>query len=144
MTMSVGELVLTNPFSVLVFFSVYTYFVVHENPKSPMVPPSVGSLSLSAYFLPLGTNAIVTTLMCARIWYLSPRKARDVPSARFPRGTSQAIIKIVVESGMLYLAVQFIFAVLMAIKHRAKIIVAMTAVQIYVRIPYSWEAENSL
>jgi hypothetical protein len=109
-----------------------------------MVPHSVGPLGLATYFLPLGTNVIVTTLICARIWYLSPRKARNMPSAQFPTGTSQAIIKIVVESGMLYLAVQLIFAVLMAIKHRAKIIVAMIAVQIYVRIPYPWKAGNSL
>ena len=100
-----------------------------------MVPPSVGLLALSAFFLPLGTNVIVTTLICARIWYLS-RKAPDMPSARFPTGTSQAIIKIVVESGMLYLAVQIIFAVLMAIGHPAHVIVAMIAEQIYVRIPY--------
>ena len=135
---------LTNHFLVPVFYGVYTYFVLHINPKSPVVPPSVGPLALSTFFLPLGTNVIVTTLICARIWYLSPRKARNMPRAQFSTGTSQTIIKIVVESGMLYLAVQLVLAVLIAIKHRAKIIVGVIAVQIYVRIPYSWIAENSL
>ena len=109
-----------------------------------MAPPSVGPLSLAAIILPLGTSVIVTSLICARIWYLSPRKARNMPSAQFTTETGRTVIKIVVESGMLYLAVQFIFVVLMAIGHPAQIIVAMTAVQIYVRIPYLWIAENSL
>ena len=108
-----------------------------------MVPPSVRPLGLAAFFLPLGTSVIVTTLICARIWYLSPRKARNMSSAQFTTGTAWAVIKIVVESGMLYLVVQFIFVVLMAIKHPAQLIVGVIAVQIYVRIPYPWKAENS-
>ena len=109
-----------------------------------MVPPSVRPLGLAAFFLPLGTNVIVTTLICARIWYLSPRKTRDLRSEHFPTGIGQAVIKIVVESGMLYLVVQLIFVVLMAIEHPAQAIVGVIAVQIYVRIPYPWRAENLL
>ena len=109
-----------------------------------MVPPSYRPLGLAAVFLPLGTNVIVTTLICARIWYLSPRKARDMRSEHFPTGIGQAVIKIVVESGMLYLAVQLILVVLMAIGHPAQLAVGAIAVQIYVRIPYPWKTEKSL
>ena len=109
-----------------------------------MIPPFLIPLGFATFSLPLGTNVIVTTLICARIWYLSPRKARDMRSAYFPTGTGQAIIKIVVESGMLYLVVQLILVVLLAIGIPAQAIVAVIAVQIYVRIPYPWRAENSL
>jgi hypothetical protein len=85
----------------------------------------------------------VTTLITARIWYLSPRKARNMGSAQFPTGTGQAAIDIVVESGMLYLAVQIVFVILFSIEHPAQGIVGVIAVQIYVRIPHPWKAENS-
>ena len=93
---------------------------------------------------PFCTTVIATTLICARIWYLSPRKARDMRSAQFPTGTGWTIIKIVVESGMLQLVVQLIFVVLFAIEHPAQGIARVIAVQIAVRIPYPWKAENSL
>ena len=105
-----------------------------------MAPPSLVPLGLAAFSLPLGTNVIVTTLICVRIWYLSPRKARNMPSAH--SGTGRAAIDIVVESGMLYLAVQLIFVVLFAIGHPAQGIAGVIAVQIYVRIPHPWKAEN--
>ena len=109
-----------------------------------MALPSVGQLLFAAFLLPLGTSVIVTTLICVRIWYLSPRKARDMRSAQFPTGTGQAIIKIVVESGMLYLAVQLIFVVFFAFGHPVAVTVRAIAVQIFVRIPYPWKEENSL
>jgi hypothetical protein len=111
--------------------------------KSSLVLIAI-SLSLTTFSLPLGTNVIVTTLIVARIWYLSPRKARNMSSAQFPTRTGQATIDIVVESGMLYLAVQLIFVILSAILHPAQNIVGAIAVQIYVRIHHSWKAESSL
>ena len=114
--------------------------VLRINPNSPMISPSelVASaiLIFAAYSLPLGTNVVVTSLIAARIWYLSPRKARNMGSAQFPTRTGQAAIEIIVESGMLYLAVQLVFVILLAIGHPAVDIVNPIAVQIYVRIPY--------
>lgn len=101
-----------------------------------MAPPSLIPLGLAAFSLPLGTNVVVTSLITARIWYLSPRKARNMSSAQFPTRTGQAAIDIVVESGMLYLAVQLVFVILFAIGHPAQGIVGVIAVQIYVRIPH--------
>jgi hypothetical protein len=150
-TASLGEALMTMAASwcslttvlVSACFSAVFYFELRINPNSP-IPPSLVPLGVAAFSLPLGTSVIVTTLICARIWYLSPRKARDMRSAQFPTGTGQAIIKIVVESGILYLAVQLILVVLFAIGHPALDIVAVIAVQIYVRIPYPCKAENSL
>jgi hypothetical protein len=109
-----------------------------------MAPRSLVPLGLAAFSLPLGTNVVVTSLIAARIWYLSPRKAQNMGSAQFPTRTGQAAIDIVVESGMLYLAVQLVFVILFAIGHPAQGIVGVIAVQIYVRIPHPWKAENSL
>ena len=109
-----------------------------------MMPPSIIPLNLAAFSLPLGTNVLVTSLIAARIWYLSPRKARNMGSAQFPTQTGQVAVDIVVESGMLYIAVQLVLVVLFAIVHPAVNIVRVIAVQIYVRIPYPWKAENSL
>ena len=97
--------------------------------------PISGLLSFS---LPLGTNVIVTTLIAGRIWYLSPRDAQFPTTGR----TGWSAIKIVVECGVLNLAVQLIFVILYAIGHPAQAIVGMIAVQIYVRIHHPWKAQN--
>jgi hypothetical protein len=47
--------------------------------------------------------------------------------------TGRAAIDIVVESGMVYLAVQLVFVVLFSIRHPAQGIIGVIAVQIYVR-----------
>jgi hypothetical protein len=103
------------------------------DPNSLAVPQYLLSLALAGFVLPLCSNAFITALIAARIWYLSPRKARDVQGTRFPADTGRAAIDIVVESGMLYLVVQFIFVVLFALRHPAQDIAGMVAVQIYVR-----------
>jgi hypothetical protein len=90
-------------------------------------------LSLAGFVLPLCSNVIVTALIAVRIWYLSPHKTRDKQGVRFPANTGRATIDIVVESGMLYLVVQFIFVVLFAVGNPAQDVVGMMAVQIYVR-----------
>ncbi len=127
---------LTNNLLVSVCVSVVLHLLLRINPNSPIAPPSLVPLGLAAFSLPLVTNVIVTTLITVRIWYLSPRKVRDMRSARFPTRTGRAAIDIVVESGMLYLAVQLVFVILFSIRHPAQGIVGVIAVQIYVRIPH--------
>jgi hypothetical protein len=139
-----SELVFTKHFLLSVCISVVIHLLLRINPNSPMAPPSLVPLGLASFSLPLGTNVVVTSLITARIWYLSPRKARNMGSAQFPTRTGQAAIDIVIESGMLYLAVQLVFVALFAIGHPAQGIVGVIAVQIYVRIPHPWKAENSL
>ena len=98
-----------------------------------MAPPSLVPWGLAAFILPLCTNVFVTGLIAWRIWYLSPRKASDLRGAHFPLGSGQAAMGIVIESGVLYLAVQVVLVTLFAIGHPAQGIVAVIAVQIYVR-----------
>lgn len=120
-----------------VCISVFLY-LLRIGTKSPVVSTFETPLHLAAFSLPLGTTVIVTTLIAGRIWYLSPH------DAQFPTGTGRAAIEIVVESGMLKLAVQLIFVILYAIRHPAQVIAGVIAVQTYVRIPHRWKAENSL
>ena len=139
---------LTNHFLMSACNIVVAYLRLRMSPNSPITPPSVihrqFPFNLAATSLPLVTNVVVTSLIAARIWCLSPRKARNMGSAQFPTRTGQAVIDIVVESGMLYLAVQLVFVILFAIGHPAADIIRVIAVQIYVRIPYRWKAENLL
>ena len=71
---------------------------------------------------------IVTSLIAGGIWYLSPRRAHNMNSVQFPTRTGRAAIDIIIESGMLYLAVQFVFVILFAIRHPAQGIVGVIAV----------------
>ena len=104
------------------------------------------ALVLSAYSLPLGTNVIVTTLIAGRIWFLSPCKPCNARSVywEFPTGIGRAVIDIVIESGMLYLAVQLIFVISYAGMLPSLAIVTGISVQIYVRIPHPLKAEKLL
>jgi hypothetical protein len=59
---------------------------------------------------------------------------REIRDADMPTKTGRAAIDIIIESGMLYLAVQLVFVILFAIRHPAQAILARIAVQVYVRI----------
>ena len=98
-----------------------------------MAPRSLVPLGLASFTLPLCTNVFVTGLIAGRIWYISPSEAHDLRGAHFPLGTGRAATGIVIESGALYLAVQLVLVVLFAIEHPAQGIIAVIAVQIYVR-----------
>ena len=136
-----------------IFVSVCVSVVVHlllsvNNPPAPPYPVSSAlvSFGLTAFLLPLCTNLIVTTLIAGRIWYLSPRKVYNIRGThwQFPTGIGSAAINIVIESGMLYLAVQLIFVILIVTGNPAQGIASTIAAQIYVRIPHPWKTENSL
>jgi hypothetical protein len=122
---------LTGLRSVAVWVCVTLYLFPLNHPTPDGFPHS-SRLRLAALSLLLCTNALVTTLIIARIWSLSPRKAHDVLGGRFPTGTGRAAINIIIESGLLYVAVQLIFVVLFAIGHPAERIIRSIAIQIYV------------
>ena len=109
-----------------------------------MIPASVIPLGLAGIILPLITNVILTTLIALRISYLSPRQVRGMRSTQFTTGTGRAVIEIVIESGMLYLAVQFVFVILFAMQHPARVIFGAITVQIYVRYSVTLKAGSSL
>ena len=92
----------------------------------------------------LCANVTVTTLIAARIWYVSPNRRRDTLATSFPNKTAPAAIAIIIESGMLYLVMQIIFVVLFAIRHPAMYAITDIAEQITVRICYYIKGKSLL
>ena len=99
-----------------------------------MAPALLVPLDLAGFIIQLCGNAIVTTLIITRIWYLSPRRRRDVLGANFPTGTGRAAIAIIIESGMLYFSVQLVYCILFSTGSHAVGVIGEIAVQIYVSI----------
>ncbi|EKM58164.1 uncharacterized protein PHACADRAFT_252254 [Phanerochaete carnosa HHB-10118-sp] len=90
--------------------------------------PSIVPLGLASFTLPLCTNVIVTSLIIFRIWYMS----KDTVLYGLPtRSTTRAAMGIVIESGILYFVVQFIFVVIFGIGHPAEFIMILVATQTY-------------
>ena len=125
------KLLLTNRFFVSVYIPAIVIYALKDiDPNSAMDV----ALFFTTFCLSLVTNVIVTTLIVGRIWYLSPQTACKMRIAQFPKGTSRAAIDIVIESGVLYIAVQLIIVILLIIGNPAQLVVGAIAVQIYVRI----------
>lgn len=106
------------------------------NPSAPVAPDAIVPLGIAGYALPLGTNVMITILIVSRIWYVS-RGAKELVVSmkgfRSASDTARRAMNIIIESGVLYLVTQLIFVVLFALQHPAQAIMAVVAVQIYVR-----------
>ena len=91
-------------------------------------------LNLSCIIVALCVNSILIILIATRIWYLSPRKPRDVLGVHLPEGTGQTAFAITIECGMLCFTTLVVYCVLFSTNNPAQAIVKGIAVQIYVRI----------
>lgn len=105
------------------------HLVIVMDPTAPVPPAAIVPLGLAGYILPLATNVIVTTLIVYRIW-ISSRIVKESPVV-IAQGASYRAMMLIIESGALYLFIQFVFVVLFAIQHPAQGIVAVIAAQIY-------------
>ena len=107
----------------------------HITAGTQRVPSSVISWTIVPFILLLCASAVITILIVARIWYLSPRKRRDaLQGINFPTSTGRAAIVITIESGMLYLIAQLIYCVVFVLRLPSQNILAASVIQIYVRI----------
>ncbi|EKM58160.1 uncharacterized protein PHACADRAFT_252245 [Phanerochaete carnosa HHB-10118-sp] len=93
------------------------------------VSPSIVPLGLASFVLPLCTNVIVTSLMVGRIWYMS-RGTAELYKVAGSSATRKAI-HVMVESGMLYFAVQLVFVVVYGLNLPSDVIMIAIAVQTY-------------
>ncbi|KIP07238.1 hypothetical protein PHLGIDRAFT_118293 [Phlebiopsis gigantea 11061_1 CR5-6] len=84
---------------------------------SPMIIP----VGLASFVLPLCVNVITTTLIIARICHLDSTAW----------GGGKHVVRVMLQSGVLYALVQLVFVALYAIQHPAQQIVVPMAVQIY-------------
>lgn len=111
------------------------HLVLTLDPNAPIAPPALVPLGLAGYALPLATNVLTTALIVARLWHTaSTAEARCRGRMAGTVRAAQHAVAIIVESGLLYLAAQLVLVVLFALSHPAQAVVAVMAVQIYVRI----------
>ncbi|PCH44314.1 hypothetical protein WOLCODRAFT_18850 [Wolfiporia cocos MD-104 SS10] len=98
------------------------------DPSAPTPSPYIVPLGIAGYALPLCTNVMVTILITGRLWY-------DYrPNREYLHDTHSGVLRviiIIVESGLLYLAVQLVYLVLFSLQHPAEQTVGIMAVQIY-------------
>lgn len=109
------------------------HFILELSPSSPVPPEAIVPLTTAGYALPLCTNVMTTGLIVYKIWRATHFGLG--PSGEVLQSTSRvarSAMSIIVESGVLYLAAQLVFVVLVNVKHPAQAIVAVMAVQIYV------------
>ncbi|KAL7277259.1 hypothetical protein ACG7TL_009112 [Trametes sanguinea] len=109
------------------------HFVLSVSPTSPVPPAVVVPLTTAGFALPLCTNVMATALIILRIWQLTGQSAwsSSLNSSRRRADVSSRVTAMFVESGLLYLAAQLVFVVLIAIKHPAQAVLAVIAIQIY-------------
>lgn len=105
------------------------------DPTAAQAPAAIVPLATAAFSLSLCLNFMVTLLIVGRIWYTMSRDIVDEQDRFDVRasGVAGRAIGVMVESGLLFLVIQFIFVVLFAIEHSSQAILVPAAMQIYVR-----------
>ncbi|KAI0828633.1 hypothetical protein BC628DRAFT_83193 [Trametes gibbosa] len=106
------------------------HFVVTLSPTSPAPPAAIVPLTVAGYSLPLCTNVMASGLLVFKIWWMT----RHTPSTNTLRSTARLAnnaMAVIVESGLIYLAVQLVLVVLVSLENPAEGIAGVLAVQIY-------------
>ncbi|KAI0631205.1 hypothetical protein C8Q77DRAFT_1230388 [Trametes polyzona] len=106
------------------------HFVVTLSPTAPAPPPAIVPLTVAGYALPLCTNVMASGLLVLKIWWMT-RPAPDAHTLRSTARLAHSAMAVVVESGLIYLAVQLVLVVLVSLGHPAEGVVGVIAVQIY-------------
>ncbi|KAJ7457392.1 hypothetical protein FB451DRAFT_1047355 [Mycena latifolia] len=103
--------------------------VLSINPTAPQAPAAIVPIGDAAFAMSLILNFMTSTLIVGRIWYMSRQsRIQGIPHSKT---SIQRAIEIIIESGLLFLAAQFVFVVLFAIAHPAQAVVEPVATQIY-------------
>ncbi|KAJ7149675.1 hypothetical protein C8R46DRAFT_1125747 [Mycena filopes] len=100
------------------------------NPTAPQVPPALVPIGDADFALSIILNFMVSSLIVGRIWWMS--RGGVVPHSS---NAIQQATGLIIESGLLFLAVQFVFVILFAIAHPAQAVVEPIATQVYVISP---------
>ena len=95
-------------------------------------------LGLASFSLPFCTNVIVTLLIIGRIWYMSRRMQT------YSLTNTRGVMAIMLESGVLYFVVQFVFLILYGVNNPGEQVIIPMAVQVYVRLSFSGTVERDL
>ncbi|KAJ7641816.1 hypothetical protein FB45DRAFT_862904 [Roridomyces roridus] len=103
--------------------------VLTISPTAAQAPAAIVPIGKAGFSLSLILNCIVSGLIVYRIWYIS--RENRVHGILKTDTTIQRAIGIIVESGLLFLAIQLVFLVLFSIKHPAQDLAEPIATQIY-------------
>ncbi|KAF8208001.1 hypothetical protein K438DRAFT_1961511 [Mycena galopus ATCC 62051] len=103
---------------------------ISRNPTASQTPAALVPIGDAYAALSLILNFMVSSLIVGRIWGMT--RAGSISDSP---GPIRKAIGIVIESGILFLAIQFIFVILFAIGHPAQAVVEPIATQIYVTSP---------
>ncbi|KAJ7901277.1 hypothetical protein B0H13DRAFT_2195892 [Mycena leptocephala] len=107
--------------------------VLSISPTAPQAPEAIVPMGTATFAISLALNLMVTGLIVSRIWWMTrDNRKQGVPHSK--NSISRAM-EIVVESGMLFLGVQFAFVVLFALEHPAQAVVEPIATQVYAIAP---------
>ncbi|KAF7295716.1 hypothetical protein MIND_01112100 [Mycena indigotica] len=103
--------------------------VLTINPSSPQAPAEIVPVGDAAFAMSLILNFTVSSLIVSRIYYITRENRRH--GITYTDTAIQRAIGIIVEAGLLFLLVQFVFVVLFAIAHPAQAILVPIATQVY-------------
>jgi hypothetical protein len=117
----------------MVGMGVYLQFA-HDLPAGASSTKLVNTSANIALGVPVGTDLLLTLLIIGRIYYLAHWAPELLVSAR----RIQSVISIVIESGALVIAVQFITSVLVLRGIPAQNIMLCVLAQVYVRFSFSF------
>ncbi|KAJ7822818.1 hypothetical protein B0H14DRAFT_2294185, partial [Mycena olivaceomarginata] len=107
--------------------------VLSIDPTAPQAPADIVPFGDASFAMSLILNFASSSLIVGRMWFLGREK--DVPGVP---GRSRSRLQapgVIIESGLLFLATQFVFVILFAIAHPAQALVEPLAVQIYAISP---------
>ncbi|KAJ7473975.1 hypothetical protein FB451DRAFT_1035091, partial [Mycena latifolia] len=103
--------------------------VLSISPTAPQAPAAIVPVGDAAFAMSLILNFMTSSLIVGRIWYMSrENRMQGIPHSKT---SIQRALEIVIESGLLFLAAQFVFVVLFAMAHPAQAVVEPVATQIY-------------
>ncbi|KAJ7806425.1 hypothetical protein B0H14DRAFT_2304381, partial [Mycena olivaceomarginata] len=105
-------------------------------PTAPQAPADIVPFGDASFAMSLILNFISSSLIVGRVWWLARRHdVPGVPGLSRSRRIIRQATGVIVESGLLFLATQFVFVILFAIAHPAQALVEPLAVQIYAISP---------
>ncbi|KAJ6559927.1 hypothetical protein B0H19DRAFT_944743 [Mycena capillaripes] len=107
--------------------------VLSIDPTAPQAPADIVPFGDASFAMSLILNFCSSTLIVGRLWWLA--REHEVPGISRSKGILRQVTGVIIESGLLFLATQFVFVILFAIAHPAQALVEPMAVQIYAISP---------
>ncbi|KAF8190966.1 hypothetical protein K438DRAFT_1831050 [Mycena galopus ATCC 62051] len=109
--------------------------VLSTSPTAPQAPAAIVPFGDASFSMSLILNFCSSTLIVGRLWWLARKNDSGISGTSRSVRIVRQVMGVIVESGLLFLATQFVFVILFAIAHPAQALVEPMAVQIYAISP---------